>query len=89
MGRLAALVLVVATLMSPVIRFMAPLSSTVVHELTAKSASRIPAASRTPAIATDTTVRYRVTLAVARVAALDGVLSLPVFTADLFVPPRA
>ena len=92
MGRfVGAAVLLIAVLMVvvPVLQLMSPVSSTVLHEVGAKTTTRLSTSSRVPAVTGDTTLRYGVVVAFERVALLDGPVSLPGFSVDLFVPPRA
>jgi hypothetical protein len=75
-------VVVVALLMvvAPAVQLMSPVSSAM---------TRVSSGSRIPAVTGDMTVRHDVAFAIERVDLLDGPVSLPGFTVDLFVPPRA
>jgi len=78
--------LTLAMLVVPVVQLMAPVSPSVMHQLSAKTS----AGPRLPAVTGDTTaLQNRWVSPVGRVSFLDGVVSLPGFTTDLFVPPRA
>ena len=83
---LALIILVV-----PVVQLMSPVSSNMMQQhLSAKTWSKMSAGSRTPAVTGDTTaLQGQGASPVGRVSLLDGVASLPGFTTDPFVPPRA
>ena len=83
-------VLTLVILVVPVVQLMAPVSPSAMHQLSAKHGGKTPAGSRLPAVTGDTTaLQSQWGSPVGRVRLLDGVASLPGFTTDLFVPPRA
>jgi hypothetical protein len=82
--------LTLVILVVPVVQLMAPVSPSVMHQLSAKPGGKTSAGSRLPAVTGDTTaLQNQWVLPVGRVSFLDGAVSLPGFTTELFVPPRA
>jgi hypothetical protein len=81
--------LTLVILVVPVVQLMSPASPSLLHQLSTKTWTKISAGSRIPAVTGDTTLPQNVVSPVGRVGFLDGVVCLPGFTTDPFVPPRA
>ena len=85
---LAVLTLVI--LVVPVVQLMSPASPSLMYQLSAKTGTKISAGSRIPAVTGDATPRPGHAVSpIGRVSLLDDAVSLPGFTVDPFVPPRA
>jgi hypothetical protein len=82
--------LTLVILVVPVVQLMSAASPSVMQHLSVKTGSKMSAGSRILAVTGDTTaLQGQGVSPVGRVSLLDDAVSLPGFTVDLFVPPRA
>jgi hypothetical protein len=88
--RTLLVLLTLVILAVPVVQLMSPVSPSVMQHLSVKTGSKMSAGSRILAVTGDTTALQGQGISpVGRVSLLEGAVSLPGFTTDPFVPPRA